>query len=210
MLWRDIVTDGDIINAEDFAADVLRGNSGGHDISHIRRVMNNARIILDGEKNSGADANLVLLCCALHDVDDRKIKACDAEEFSRLREFFANAGLSDRLFEQVMDIISHVSYTNNHTKNPALCIEAQIVQDADRLDALGAIGIARAFAYGGSVGRHMYGEGDGTTISHFYDKLFLLPGLMNTITAKRMADERTEFMKEFLTQFNTETKDTHI
>ncbi len=201
---RDTLSDEDISAAEEFAAKVLSGNYGGHDISHVLRVENNACVIMDGEKSRDCDKRLVLLCCALHDVDDRKFKKECAERNSELRKFFNETELSERIFERASDIISCVSFTDNKAKNPDLSIEAQIVQDADRLDAIGAVGIARAFAYGGSVGRNMYGDGDGTTIAHFYDKLLLLSELMNTETAKRIANERTEYMMNFLAEFDAE------
>ncbi len=202
--FRDTLTDEDVLAAEEFAAKVLNKNYGGHDISHVLRVENNARAIMDGEKTCCVDKRLTLLCCALHDVDDRKFKKVGDERFSDLRKFFYEARLSERIFDKAREIISCVSFTDNKTKNPDISAEAQIVQDADRLDALGAIGIARAFAYGGSTGRSMYGEGDGTTIAHFHDKLLRLADLMNTATAKRIAIERTEYMKKFLDEFDAE------
>lgn len=199
-----MITEYDINKAEEFAAQVLSGDYSGHDIEHIRRVIINARRIMELDKIKDIDENLTLFCCALHDVDDQKLKPKGEPEYSNLKKFCDMCGYDNGVFTAARDIIDKISFSKNPTVDPNVCIEAKVAQDADRLDALGAVGIARAFSFGGHAGRSMYGTN--STVSHFYDKLFKLPELMNTRAGRKLADERVSFMREFIDRLNVESK----
>ena len=196
------ITEKDVKNAEEFAASVLNGDCSGHDLEHIKRVMSCARLIIKSDNITDIDENLTLLCCALHDVDDHKFKCEGEDEYANLKKFCVAFGYADDVFNAAKNIIDKISFTDNPTFDASLSIEAKVAQDADRLDALGAVGIARAFAYGGSRGRGFYGEN--STVSHFYDKLFKLPELMNTKAGRAIADERVKYMREFIDRLNAE------
>lgn len=191
-----MITEEDLTAARACAEKYLADDSGGHDPTHIDRVVKNAETIMAREKSS-ADRNLVILCCLLHDIDDRKIN--DVDDESRLKKFCAERGWIEAIYNAVKSVISRVSYTDNPDYDKDLSEEAKIVQDADRLDALGAVGIARAFAYGGKSGRNML-----DTPKHFYDKLFKLPELMNTEAGRAIAKERVKYMRDFLIRFDSE------
>ena len=201
--------------ALDFAGEILRNDFSGHGYDHIERVYRNALTILREEK---ADSFLVLLSCALHDVDDIKLFP-DDHDFKNARSFLTEHQVGEETIKKVLTIIEEVSFKGKDTKTPA-SIEGKIVQDADRLDAIGAIGIARAFAFGGSHHRPLYDEKlkikkemsekeyrahKGSTIAHFYEKLLLLKDMMSTEAGKRMAKERHEFLLLFLDEFAKET-----
>lgn len=189
----------------------------GHDWMHIERVWNNALAIATAE---GADIHLVSLGALLHDIADHKFYNNDLTEGPRQAfEAIIKHGGDAVLAHKVSDIVGQVSYKGAGVPTPVHSLEAAVVQDADRLDAIGAIGIARAFAYGGSKGRLLYDPSSapvshadfqsyatdkGPTINHFYQKLLLLKDRMNTATARRMAVERHAFMETFLTQFSRE------
>ncbi len=202
----DFVTQSLVERALDFVKKLHGADGGGHDFSHIERVMQNARIIMsDDPIGRSADRQFVLLCCALHDADDRKLIKPGGGEFDNTLAFCRANGISSALFGRIKDVVSKVSFSSNPDFDPDLSIEAKIVQDADRLDALGAVGIARAFAYGAVHGRPMYGSENGTTVSHFYEKLLLLPNLMNTRVAKDMAKRREKIMRDFLSELSEES-----
>ncbi|ALS80280.1 phosphohydrolase [Planococcus kocurii] len=184
-----------------------------HDWQHIERVMKNAKMILQQET---ADAFIVELAVLLHDVSDPKYKK---PEEDLERDILNRLELSDAQRQEIQKVIESVSFKGGNGK-PATSIEAKIVQDADRLDAIGAIGIARAFAYGGAKGRKLYDwneqartkmteneyrEAQTSSVTHFYEKLLLLKDQMTTETGKHMAEERHEFMLIFLKQLQTET-----
>ena len=184
-----------------------------HDWQHIERVMKNAKTILEQE---AADAFIVELAVLLHDVSDPKYKK-PGEDLER--EILDRLDLSDAQQQHIQEVIGSVSFKGGNGKSAA-SIEAKIVQDADRLDAIGAIGIARAFAYGGAKGRKLYDwnekartemteqeyrEAQTSSVTHFYEKLLLLKDQMTTETGKQMAEERHEFMLSFLKQLQTET-----
>ena len=160
---------------------------------------------------------LVCLSALLHDVDDYKLVGEEKEPFNNLKTFLKSQNYSYEGIEQICNIVSEVSFNGKNTIPNT--IEGKIVQDADRLDAIGAIGIARTFTYGGSIKRPMYipninpkenmaskeyYENVGTTINHFYEKLLKLKDFMNTETAKSMAKHRHEYMQEFLKEFYDE------
>lgn len=175
----------------------------GHDFSHIERVKNNAIKIA----SHYIDADINIICCAalLHDVADHKL--IDAKDhdvvIDMMRGWIKEAGGSDASARHILHICQNISFSTRD-KNDSLSLEGQIVQDADRLDAIGAIGIARTFAYGGAKGRKMYNDNGRDTLSHFYEKLLMIKDLMNTHIGHQMAEERHHFMKEFLSHFYDE------
>lgn len=199
--------------AKRFAESVFENDSSGHDIYHTLRVHDLARTICSKE---GGDEDIVRLAALLHDVDDRKLFGENG--FQNARSFMdsEHIDIEDQLF--ICEIIEQVSFKGKDSVAPST-LEGKIVQDADRMDAIGAIGIARAFAYGGSKGRamHIPGEGpkegmsekeyfsnQGTSVNHFYEKLLLLKDMMNTETAKKMAQARHDYMVGYLEEFMAE------
>ena len=194
--------------------DRFAGDSGGHDADHTFRVVRNALRIWEVE---GGDRDMVELAAMLHDVDDRKLFGGDPDECAFARSVMGD-DFDEPFKDAVCSIIRNISFKGTDTKVPD-SLEGRIVQDADRLDAIGAIGIARAFAYGGSKGRKMYdsldkpkegmGENEyfantGTTVNHFYEKLLLLKDLMNTDAGRSMAQHRHDVMELFLNEFYDE------
>lgn len=191
-------------------------DSSGHDWWHIYRVWKNAIAICEIEK---ADAFIVQLAALLHDLDDWKFNAAGDETPHRARAWLDSCSVDSVIAESVCKIIMHISYKGAGVENKMDSLEGFIVQDADRLDAIGAIGIGRAFAYGGYKNRPLYDPASppqmhasfeeyknskSATINHFYEKLLLLKDRMNTPTAKRIADERHDVMVRFLDQFMLE------
>lgn len=187
----------------------------GHDFWHTLRVYNLAKYIAKVEK---CDIETVCLGALLHDVDDYKLVGQEIESFKNAKTFLRGENYPEDKIEKICHIISQVSFKGNDTVTPDT-IEGKIVQDADRLDAIGAIGIGRTFAYGGShktpmhipnmkykenMSAEEYYKNVGTTINHFYEKLLKLKDLMNTETAKSMAKHRHEYMEMFLKEFYDE------
>ena len=200
-------------NALEFAKGLLEKDSTGHDYHHILRVTKLALRIAQTE--SGADPELVGLIAALHDVDDRKLSPNTTENLDHARTFLMENGVKADRISIILDGIRQISFKGTDSVAPDT-LEARCVQDADRLDAIGAIGIGRAFAFGGSRGRAMYdpdqppqlhmdgetyAKTQGPTINHFYEKLLLLKDMMNTETGKAMAVHRHGFMEAFLEEF---------
>ena len=175
---------------------LFEGNSDGHDTQHTIRVFQNAQLLLRSYPE--ADPFIVSLAALLHDADDHKI--FNTENNENARAFMSENGLSDEMIETICEIINAVSFSKNRGKTPKT-LEGKIVQDADRLDAMGAVGVARTFAYGGRAGRSM-----DESVQHFYDKLFLLKDEMNTEAAKQIAILRHDFMKNFLQEYESETE----
>ena len=188
----------------------------GHDWWHIYRVWKNAIKICEYEK---ADIFIVELAALLHDLDDWKFNESEDETPHRARAWMESCEIDSQIIEKVCEIIMHISYKGANVENKMNSLEGFIVQDADRLDAIGAIGIGRAFAYGGYKNRPMYDpeksnqmhksfdeykNSKSATINHFYEKLLLLKGRMSTATAKRIAEQRHEVMLRFLDQFMSE------
>jgi len=204
-------------HAETFVREHLAGDSSGHDWWHIDRVRRAALEIARGE---GADLFVVELAALLHDVSDWKFTGGDSSRGpNEVREWLQQQAVEPATIDRVCQIISEVTFKGAGVATPTTSLEGQAVQDADRLDAIGAVGIARAFAYGGSKGRAMvdpdislemhdsfaaYKKNSGPTINHFYEKLLLLKDRMNTASGKRLADERHRFMEQFLAQFHAE------
>ena len=176
--------------------DIFMGNSGGHDINHTMRVYSNALDIANYYKE--ADLYLVSLGALLHDVDDHKLFA--TENNKNAREFLKKNNVDEITMEKVIQIVNEVSFSENKDKKPS-SLEGMIVQDADRLDAMGAIGIARTFAYGGEHARPME-----SSVQHFYDKLLLLKDNMNTEAAKNIAVARHQILIDFLRELKNEMK----
>ncbi|MCH5159186.1 MAG: HD domain-containing protein [Clostridiales bacterium] len=196
------LTQHDIDKAIGYAFRVHGTDCGGHGIGHIRRVIKNAKNIMK-ELSCECNEKLVVFCCALHDVDDKKL----CGDGKRLEVFLSSdSAYDDELISTVKNIVSLVSFSDNRNGGD-ISLEAKIVRDADRLDALGAVGIARAFAYGGKANRPMFvSDGDNSSEKHFYDKLFLLPKLMLTEPARREADRRIELMKKFIDELHVENE----
>lgn len=187
-----------IDKAIEYARSCFAGDASGHDYYHTMRVYRLARQIAKAE---GADMQTVSLAALLHDVDDRKLSPGTWEHKENAVFFLRSNGAEDMQIARITQILSEMSYS---TGCVCTTLEGKCVQDADRLDALGAIGAARAFAYGGSRGRAMHdpeGLDDTTTIAHFYQKLLLLKDKMNTSTGKRMAEQRDAFIRSFLEEF---------
>ena len=186
-----------IENAREYTKSIFASDSSGHDYAHTLRVCSMAERIALAE---GAEVGVVKLAALLHDVDDHKLSPDTADTQSRAAAFLGHQGVDPDTAEKVLRIISQVSFSRNTL--PPDTLEGKCVQDADRLDALGAIGIARTFAFGGAHGRAIYAPGDATSsIAHFYDKLLLLKDRMNTDAGKALALQRHQFLENFLATF---------
>lgn len=200
-----------------FVRQTLAGAEAGHDWWHINRVWNNAKLIASHEQ---ADLFVVELAALLHDIADPKFHGGDEEVGPRTAgDFLTQIGVDDGIIEHVQNIIRYLSFKASLGEVAFHSNELAIVQDADRLDAIGAIGIARAFTYGGYKNREMYNPGiapnlnmskeeyknsSAPTINHFYEKLLLLKDKMNTQTGKAIAQQRHQFMEQYLEQFYIE------
>ena len=174
---------------------LFQGNSDGHDFDHSMRVYRNAMQI--AEKEPGCDKTVVALGALLHDADDSKLFT--TEDNAHARAFLREQGADEEETERICRVINAVSFSKNRGRIPDTT-EGRIVQDADRLDAIGAIGIARTFAYSGKHGRAL-----DSSIDHFYEKLLRLKDMMNTEEAKAMAERRHAFLESFLREWNLET-----
>lgn len=190
--------------------EIFRNDSSGHDYWHSVRVCKNAIRISECE---GGDRTVISLAAILHDVDDGKL--FKTVGYKNARDIMTRSGVSHYIQNIVVDIISEVSFRGVQSVVPST-IEGKIVQDADRLDALGAIGIARTFAFGGSKNLDIYDpdipplyienrmdyiECKSNSVNHFYEKLFLLKSMMNTETARKIAEKRDRYMHEYLDEF---------
>ncbi len=181
--------------AKEYINTLFRGNADGHDVNHTLRVYKNALQIAEAYPES--DLFVISLGALLHDVDDHKL--FHTENNANARSFLQEQNVEQEIIEQICAVINSVSFSKNRGRRPGT-LEGKIVQDADRLDAIGAIGIARTFAFGGRNGRQIE-----DTLQHFYDKLLLLKDEMNTEEAKRIAAIRHSFMEEFLKVLHEET-----
>lgn len=197
-----------------FVKNELKNAEGGHDWWHIERVWKNARTIAQTEP---ADLFIVELGALLHDIADSKFN--DGNEtigVEKAQAFLKSLPVDDSVIEHICRIITHISFKGGNFISEFFSVELAVVQDADRLDALGAIGIARTFNYGGFRGRELYNpsvkpalgmtkeeykSSSAPTINHFYEKLLLLKDRMNTATGRKMAEERHQFMELYLSQF---------
>jgi len=206
-----------IKNIEKLVQKHLLKEGTGHDWWHIERVRSNAKLICRKEKANWFVIDLAIL---LHDIGDRKVIKKEEDDYSIAKNYLRRQKVSEEVVQQVMFIIKNMSFSKSlNKKREETSIEFYIVQDADRLDAIGAIGIARAFAYGGSKSRPLYDPTkkaqkinttknykklNSSTLHHFDEKLLLLKDLMNTKTAKQIARDRHNFMKSYLRQFHAE------
>ena len=177
-----------------YVKQLFHGNGGGHDVCHTFRVYRNALVIAEQEPE--ADRNVVSLAALLHDADDHKLFQTENNE--NARRFLAEHSVPQEMTEKIIAAINSVSFSQNKGRRPET-IEGMIVQDADRLDAMGAVGIARTFAYGGERGRSIE-----DSVAHFHEKLLLLKDQLNTNAAKELAEERHAFMLEFLRHYEAE------
>lgn len=201
-----------------FVKKELQDAEGGHDWFHIERVFNTSKLLLKYEEGN---ATVVKLAALLHDIADPKFHGGDESIGPQTAKNFLESQSVDRqTIDHVVNIIKHMSFKNSLEKGTSFTSkELQIVQDADRLDAIGAIGIARAFNYGGFKNRELhnpdvppnlnmskeeYKKSKAPTINHFYEKLLLLKDKMNTTTGKKLAEERHQFMLNYLDQFYRE------
>ena len=180
--------------AKEYIRELFAENADGHGLEHALRVYRSAILIAETEPE--ADKQIVALGALLHDADDHKL--FHTENNANARRFLEAQGVGRETANRICEAINAVSFSQNRGKRPGT-IEGQIIQDADRLDAIGAVGIARTFAYGGKHGRTPEGS-----ISHFHEKLLLLRDLMNTQKAKELAEERHAFMEQFLQEWDRE------
>ena len=190
-----------INSVKEYVEKNLRFEATGHDYFHSLRVMNNAIQI---SNDLDVDIEVIKLACLTHDLIDKKVtKDIELSKQELIKELI-NIGYKESLISDVIYIIENISYSKGNIPSS---LEGKIVQDADRLDALGAIGIARTFAYGGNNDRLIYNPGsvdNSDSIYHFYDKLFKLTDLMNTDSASFIAKKRTKLMKDYLDSFYKE------
>ena len=206
-----------IAKTKTFVQEQLQNAEGGHDWFHIERVYKNALLIA---KEENADLLIIELGALLHDIADSKFHNGDETVGPRVAQnFLESENVPEAIIAHVINIIENISYKGGNFERKFSSPELAIVQDADRLDALGAIGIARTFNYGGFKNRPLYNpdiapnltmskeeykKSNTPTINHFYEKLLLLKDLMNTTTGKKIAQERHRYMETFLSQFYAE------
>jgi uncharacterized protein len=200
-----------------FVKQQLQEAEGGHDWFHIQRVYRNALLIAENET---CDLEVVKLGALLHDIADSKFHEGDETVGPKIaRAFLEKEKVSEETIIHILNIIENISYKGGNFEQQFTSKELEIIQDADRLDALGAIGIARTFNYGGFKNRPIYNpeigpnlkmskeeykKSDGPTLNHFYEKLLLLKDKMKTKTGKKVAEERHNYMVNFLSQFYAE------
>lgn len=201
----------------EYTASILAHDLSGHDMEHIRRVVTLTKQICRTEPS--ANLFIALSGAYLHDTIDDKLVENVTVSKKNLKDFLSNENLNSQEITKIFDIIERISFKQRFSNsNKTLSLEAKIVQDADRLDAIGAMGIVRTFYYGGAKGHVIHDPSiqprtihsvaeyrkNTTAINHFYEKLLLLKDLMNTPYAKKLAEKRHRFMCEFLEEFNSE------
>jgi len=206
-----------VTSTEEFVKEKLLGEGSGHDWWHIKRVWDLARNIA---KDESVDLFIVELGALLHDIADWKFTDGDESVGPRIAgEWLISQGVDDDIVKIVKEAIEDVSFKGAGVTKKNRSKEGEVIQDADRLDAIGAMGIARCIAYGGHKGREIYNpeikpvmhqtseeykKNSGPSMNHFYEKLLLLKNLMNTKTAKKIAENRHEFMEKYLEEFFAE------
>ena len=206
-----------IENTRQFVKQTLENAEAGHDFWHILRVLKLSEKIGQTE---GGDSFIIQLGALLHDIADSKFHNGDETIGPKIaREFLEKQHVDNKTIDHIVKIIENISFKNSFEGQKFTSKELEIIQDADRLDAIGAIGIARAFVYGGhknnpiynpdlkvnlNMSKEEYKKGDTSTINHFYEKLLKLKGMMNTPTGIKLAEKRHRFMEEFLEQFYEE------
>jgi len=201
-----------IEKTEKYVRQVLEGEGSGHDWWHVYTVWKNA---INIGKNEAVDMMVVELAALLHDIADWKFND-EGEGPKVARKWLEKINVDEKIISHVCEIIKNISFKGKDFENKIKTKEGMVVQDADRLDAMGAIGIGRAFAFGGFKKREMYNpnikfrhnktieelkNAEGTTINHFYEKLLLLKDRMNTETGKKLAENRHVFMEQYVKQF---------
>lgn len=201
-----------------FAESVLADDKTGHDWKHALRVEKNARLLAEDHFSFG-EMETILASCWLHDTIDDKLDIEKRQSVVAIQQLLKENGATENQIEEILYIIKNLSYSKNLTKKRQLSPLGQVVQDADRLDAIGAIGIARTFYYGGHNKNPLYDDAsprdladldeasyreESSVLNHFYEKLLLLEETMNTEAGKTEASVRTDFMKEFLNRFYEE------
>ena len=205
---------------EAFVRQRMAQDKTGHDIQHLERVVANAQRLMAAESQP-IKTSIVLAAAWLHDVIDDKVTSHPAQARREVAELLIQAGATLPERDAILEIMDRQSFSKNLQERQSLSLEGQIVQDADRLDALGAIGIARAFYYGGSRGHDLYNDlpprdlsqlsqedyrQNQSSLAHFDEKLLKLADLMNTASGRALAQERTAFMRQYLAQFWAEIK----
>ncbi|MBJ8027303.1 HD domain-containing protein [Bacillus cereus group sp. N21] len=198
-----------------FVRNILETDASGHDWYHIERVH---KLAISLSEKEGGDRFVIEMAALLHDVADEKLNESEEAGMKKVSDWLEGLNVTEEENEHILHIIMNMSYKGGHGGKVST-LEGKIVQDADRLDALGAIGIARTFAYGGAKGRLMYDpnippreemtkeeyrKNDDPSLNHFYEKLLKLKDLMNTDAAKREAEIRHRYMEEFIEQFMKE------
>lgn len=184
-----------IDSAIEYVKEIFKDVHGSHDFSHTMRVYKNALEI--AKEYPGVDIELVSLSALLHDVDDYKYFATKDNE--NAKQFLQSQNISEEKIAEICGIINEISFSKNQGRKPS-SLGAMIVQDADRLDAIGAVGIARTFSFGGEKGRTIE-----QSINHFHEKLLLLKDMMNTDVARRIAEERHQYLLDFLKEYDKES-----
>lgn len=202
-----------ILSTAAFIAREFASEGSGHDWFHVDRVR---RMALRIAKKEGVDLFVTEMAALLHDLDDYKITGSESDVPVKARKILSSMDVEEDVAALILKVIEEVSYKGSGIETPVSSIEAAVVQDADRLDAIGAIGIARTFAYGGHKNRLIYDpdivpvmhddfqsykSSTAPTINHFYEKLLLLKDRMNTNTARIIAEHRHRFMENYLQQF---------
>ena len=206
-----------IENTRKFVKETLENAEAGHDFWHILRVLKLSEKIADKE---GGNELIIRLGALLHDIADAKFHNGDETIGPKVaRDFLETQQVDEKIIDHIVKIIENISFKNSFEGQKFTSKELQIIQDADRLDAIGAIGIARAFVYGGhknnpiyhpglkvnlNMTKEEYKKGDTSTINHFYEKLLKLKDMMNTETGRQLAEKRHAFMEAFLEQFYEE------
>ena len=185
-----------VANAIEYITELYRGNSDGHDLEHSLRVYRTAMKI--SSNYSECDGLVVALGALLHDVDDHKL--FNTENNANARKFLDCNNVNRAKTDEICEVINSVSFSKNKDRDPAT-LEGRIVRDSDRLDAMGALGIARTFAYGGKNGRSL-----DESVQHFHDKLLLLNDLLYTKEAKEIGEERNQYLISFLEEYKKETE----
>lgn len=198
---------------EEFVKKKLYGEGSGHDWFHIERVYNLSKYLAEKEH---ADSFTVEMTALLHDIDDWKFSTTTTTNTANIENFLKSLELTNEDIEKIVNIIKTMSFKGGVVDSTQHTIEGKVVQDADRLDAIGAVGIARTFAYGGNKNRVIYDPNippinfetldevktkNNHTINHFYEKLLKLKDLMNTPSAKKIAERRHKYMEDFLEEF---------
>lgn len=208
----------DLLPIKIFAETILKKDQTGHDWKHALRVEQNARKIIPPGLDE-TDLEVIRAACWLHDTIDEKLADKHRQSPKQIEQLLLEHGATHAQTDELLEIIQNLSYSKNIAEKKELSLSGQIVQDADRLDAIGAIGIARAFYYGGSQGDPLYTNDDprspaelteenyrkgSSVVNHFHEKLLLLANQMNTEAGKFEAKKRTNFMEEYLEQLSRE------